>query len=1115
MAPPLSLGPFDLSRPLGRGGMGEVWHAVHTASGVPVAIKVLSGVHAARRSFHALFRDEVRAVAALDHPGVVRVYDAGSVSAEAEAASGGALQAGCPWLAMELASRGALSDLPGPADWTELRDGIAAILDALAHAHARGVIHRDLKPGNVLLCGPDDPRPGLKLTDFGLAFAMDRDGDRVGMGGTPQYMAPEQFRGDWRETGPWTDLYAFGCAVWEQVTGAPPFPGADVAALASAHAKAPLPALEPRFPIPAGLDRWLHGLLAKRPLDRVARAADAARQLAMLPEVRGASLVRSAPRATATLAVCLEDPSAEWRLADLDEDDLATEQVALPTLTPVFPETWALPVVELGPRLVGAGLGLSGLRDPPLVARGPERDRLWAQLGAVYASRTPRLVALRGPRGVGKTRLADWLSQRADELALAEVVHVPHHQGVDGALTRVLRLGGLSPEDRRTRAERVVTELGASAVAVALVGAVAGGERRLGPAERWGALRVVLELRCRRRPVLVWLRDAALASDALGFAAALLSERLPVLVGLDLDDDEPPVDVDGLARLLATPGAEVLDLAPLSGHALQALGEGLGLEAPLAAAVASRASGVPLFAVQLVQDWVQRGALVAGGAGFVLAPGETGRIPDALHALWTSRVRALGPHAEAALQVAAALGSTFELSAWEHACAALGRPLPADLVDGLLVQRLARRTDGGLVFVHALLRESLLRSLPADEVAAVHRACAAGRATLPREGARLSGIGAHLFAAGDLEQAFAVSLECYRVSDHAGNIYDATDAITRAEQILTTLRVPDTDARWAEVYTRRAILELSRGRPTEAYARASQAEWAARRTDRAEHLVESLRVQAVSCSMLGRTEPAEAAAAECLLLARTHGLGAWVGRAYNTLGDLARLTGRLDEALTAFRAAAEHPDASRITQADAWVGQGACHVQRGELNAAERCYRAAEPLVANDSVGAAVNSGLGEVARKRGRYDEACVHYARAIERLALLGADRAVVPSMNLALVHLARGAWAEARALVEPLQARLRASGRKALASACSALLATCAAADGDADGFTARCGEVTRVREKGFTDADMGWALERAGELWADAGRADLARVAFSEALEHLRQDAVAAARVQARL
>src|SRR5688572_22379583 len=115
--------------------MGEVWRGAHRAHGTPVALKVLPGAETSEDAFRA----EVRAAAALDHPGIVVVFDCGTTS------DGGA------WLAMELVEGGTLKDRCGRLAWPELRDTLVAILAALAHAHARGVVHRDLKPGNVLL----------------------------------------------------------------------------------------------------------------------------------------------------------------------------------------------------------------------------------------------------------------------------------------------------------------------------------------------------------------------------------------------------------------------------------------------------------------------------------------------------------------------------------------------------------------------------------------------------------------------------------------------------------------------------------------------------------------------------------------------------------------------------------------------------------------------------------------------------------------------------------------------------------------------------------------------------------------------------------------------------
>src|SRR5262245_52737323 len=227
--PSIPLGPFRLDRCIGRGGMAEVWSGVHAAQNVPVAVKVMIGERAREASFRAAFRNEVQAVASLDHPGIVMVFDHGEISPEAEEISRGLLAAGSPALAMELADGGTLGSLSAAGvTWRELRQALLDLLDALAHAHARGMVHRDLKPNNILVFRNGGGPPRLKLADFGLAQAVElqmRDDSTEVICGTPSYMSPEQLQGHWRDYGAWTDLYGLGCLAWTLAAGKPPFGG--------------------------------------------------------------------------------------------------------------------------------------------------------------------------------------------------------------------------------------------------------------------------------------------------------------------------------------------------------------------------------------------------------------------------------------------------------------------------------------------------------------------------------------------------------------------------------------------------------------------------------------------------------------------------------------------------------------------------------------------------------------------------------------------------------------------------------------------------------------------------------------------------------------------------
>lgn len=278
----IPLGPFELIKPIGRGGSCEVWRGVHRDQGHPVAIKVVFGRKARTPRFISAFREEVRAVAGLSHPSIVMVFDYGLIPPETASQSGGKLQEGSPFLVMELGEE-TLHAFTDRLSWPQIYKILLSLLDGLAHAHARGVIHRDIKPANILVC---DNHKQVKLSDFGLAHAMERnEAPRHAreMVGTPSYMAPEQFELRWRDYGPWTDLYAFGCTTYAMLSGFPPFGRTEqLEDMMAAHLYKPVPSLPPRLPVPKGFMGWLRKLLAKDPRCRFQRPADAALSLVQI-----------------------------------------------------------------------------------------------------------------------------------------------------------------------------------------------------------------------------------------------------------------------------------------------------------------------------------------------------------------------------------------------------------------------------------------------------------------------------------------------------------------------------------------------------------------------------------------------------------------------------------------------------------------------------------------------------------------------------------------------------------------------------------------------------------------------------------------------------------------
>ncbi len=806
----LSLGPFTPIEPLGRGGMGVVWRALHVDTGLPVALKVLRPEARTRVLLEGI-RNEVRAVASLDHPHIVGLYDQGLVSDEAAHDSGGRLQAGTPWLAMELCEGGSLASQP-PHSWMDLRAILLQLLDALAHAHARNIVHRDLKPGNVLFGGQ---RPGIKLTDFGMAYLLDRhlsgrSREPFG-GGTMAWSSPEQIQRRWADQGPWSDLYSVGVVAWWLIDGRRPFEGSPEE-MAEGHLRRALPRLKPRFRAPAGVEDWLHHLLAKPPERRYAFAAEAARGLLALPEVG----VRSEPEPSNVTLVSLHH--------DRDDPDWPSELDPTP-----IPRNWrAGRSPRTRPEQLGAGLGLHGLRRSPLVGRSHEQDLLWSELSQAYRHRRGRLVVLRGATGTGKSRLATWLLQRVHELAAAEPLWTGHSQrreGSRGGLVELVARHARCVDRRRNevlgRVTRVLARQGVQDIdeVLTLTELIQPLRREEGlqldrDARQAAVLRYVGRL-ARRRPVVLVLDDVQWGLESLLFVERLLEERLPVLVVATVQEEDLAdrhAEQVTLARLSRHERVLELALEPLGEEACRQLLRDLGLEPALAARVAERSAGNPLFAVQVVGDQLERGALEPGPQGLRLAPGARIRLPEGLRRMWSSRLRNLlesRPTWRQPLAVAALLGVEVDLVEWGVACRLAGLEPPPELWPELVARRLATAEERRRRFGSAMLREVCE---PSPELApALHRACAQALEALDQPGRR----GRHLLLAGEGERGLEPLLEAVVRRVTEGRYPAAEDLLNRYDRACDELELGPEDPRRLVGLLRRAHLVSLQGRLSE------------------------------------------------------------------------------------------------------------------------------------------------------------------------------------------------------------------------------------------------------------------------------------------------------------
>lgn len=962
------IGPFTLHRRLGAGAAGEVWAA--SRGGSEVALKVIRAGVEARQM--ATFRAEVRALAALSHPAILDILDAGVDGART-------------WIAMELASGGSLAPRCGALSWPEAKALFTVVLQGLAHAHARGVIHRDLKPENVLLCGPDDERPGWKIADFGLALLAE-EATVAQHGGTPAFMAPEQRARDGRAFGPWTDLFAFGQLASTALGGperadrvGPPGLGPLVARLVH-------PAVSERYPC----------------------AADVLAALDALPDAppdRSAATPEPAPARATWIDDAWSDPSVS--IGTLTD-------APAPRVIAGFPSPWR-PVAP--PRPGSASLEILALREPELVGREAERDAIGAALAAVATKQTARWVLLRGPAGVGKGRLAGWVAARAHETGAARVVRAGHAaeagpgHGLAAALLRAHQVG--TPADAAS-CQRPWP------VAVEALARMAQGSLTV-HAEA-AACTDVLAAMAHDRPVVIGFDDAQWAAASLE-VAALVSERLPLLWLACARDDalaERPHESAALDRLLARPGAVTLRLGPLDDADARSLVDRALLVAPqLREELIRQAHGNPMHLMQLLRDRAERGALEATPRGFRTRAGLAPGLPAGLLDLWTARLdRVLAPgptEGRRAATAAAVLGQQVSEAEWRAVCAARGITDPDPLLEALRANHLVEPVPDDparFSFAHGMVREALLR---VGDLAPFHGA-AAEVVTDPVRRAR------HLLAAGRPREAIPLLLEAaeaaaargvYRVSD------ETLDDLERAAADL-----PPDDPVHGRVAMRRLTALQHRDRHADVVLTArTVVDEAARSGDR-DLEIRARTALGAAQRYLGSLDLAEQQFEAALALAG--GDPHHTAHVRSHLGYCHLRRGRLNEALADFSAAVPYFEATGDTHmmANAELARCSIAVSAGRFTDAighAQAAAVAGRAAGNDLLLLHAENSQAVAAHLAGDLDAAEAGYQRTLVMARKYGGPSQepliATLSANLAVAWIDRGRFQAAREVLDPL--------------------------------------------------------------------------------------------------
>lgn len=1094
--------------------MGEVWLAEHITQQLPVAIKVLDS--SKPHSLRALksFRKEVRASAALDHPNIIKVFDYGIIDPKLCPESGEQLAPGSPYFVMEYARGGSLNKLAHTLSWPQIRDILLTILRALSHAHARGVIHRDLKPGNILLRQGSQALDDLVLSDFGLAWAI-RDAESLAttsqarLLGTPAYMAPEQINNQLHNQGPWTDLYALGCLTWLLIHGQTPYGVEPTDEVLRAHISGKLPPWDPIVSVPDSLRSWLKVMLASDPGARFGFAATAARELYHLDSLSGAS--------------------------------------ALPTL---WEESEPSPPHQ---NLSGVGLGLYELRPVPLVGRQKERKQLWAEFHATLDTRSPRIVLMRGGAGVGKSRLAQWLIQRVHERGLAIPMiagHEPNPQAFDGIakmLAHEMRSIDLdrpkalkrakshlkrwrTPDDTPEILEQDALTL--TDILHPLRGGISSSAALGLRSDQWRERQLTLlrhlDRITRAHPVVVWLDDIQWASEALSLVKAAMTvwnRPLPVLFVMTLrEESHSPqrAEYHQLEELLSMPLAirqlEIEPMEPLTHNAL--LKKLLPLDERLTSEVERRAGGNPLFTIQLIGDWVQRGVLRADGNRWALAPGEDLSIPSDIHQLWRQRINQIAHmfdrderlRAEIALENASVLGRDILPQEWIDACALMGVTIPDGLIERMIKHRMAQASDVGWSFYHEMLRESLqLLAKKSGRLSEHHRACAM---MLQRRYGNARGhvserLAYHLLGAGLYDDALEPMLDALNNLRIQGEFVQANKLLARWQEVIDKLRLSHGDPRQIKGLLARAHLHISAGEIDEARRSLDAA------TQHAElnHDPQLLACVYLSRGLLARKRGSTQLTLDelfrALELFREASPDKDLGRCLVSLGEVHVTLGKFNEAKTflleaieIFRALRSH---DALGQALMSLGemfyennnttQGARFIQEAIAQFQHQSNRIALALCYNLQ---------GEIARKRGELDDAVHYYQRSLALMRAIGSRDAIYPSVNLGFTMLERSDYAGASKILEPLTRELEEQQRWAYLACTQLGLACCDAAVMDWDSWDERFekarAHIIRARA---VEPDAAALAERTGTQCASLGHKVRARRAFELALEQLTQ------------
>ena len=710
---------YEVVSVLGEGGMGIVYRCKDLATGQEVALKrVIPPETKLAAEYIMWFYKEARALAALDHPCIVRAQDFGQ------------LKDGTPFLTMDLVTGVSLHDLSQTANRFELIWHVLdQILGALAQAHARGIIHGDLKPSNVLVEEVPGHPPKIHILDFGLAWLKQDPHDERLDGakpmefaphagaGTPGYMAPEQIQHEMHHVCGATDLYALGCILFKLLSGRSVFSG-DPKELLRLHAFEKVPELRLAIPAPEQVTAFVKRLLAKRPWDRWEFASEA----------------------RAAWSAWRPDPDVDGGVFSFPPLPHKASSPAAPTTRLSGPPRGK--TEALAPAAPQRAPGLLSIRPSPLVGRDDVRHVLREVCDEVIEGigEPHRLIILVGPAGVGKSRIAEWLCEVVHEEGTMIPLRARYRRirsPLDGMLGGVTHYFNFERSDRNTIEKSLLLRWRVNADdknGRAWVAGAAEWVRPLAPDQPVGpsGIRFTLDsFETRRLVIRYTLRRIARGRPLLFFLDDLHNSGQTTFEGLlRVHQEEPDQRIVMLATVrsedvqLGTPQAEqlrqlreamngiVIDVKPLEAETTAALlRASLPLDDAAAQEAARRSRGNPLFALQQLHAWALAGNMQIQDGVYRVPEDVLSVRPQTTAELWDSRVLAMPESHRMAAYAVATLGGDIRRNVLHTLLLRLGLAADDAIVSLQNAEIILPRGAGRYNWPHALLQEHLLAQL--------------------------------------------------------------------------------------------------------------------------------------------------------------------------------------------------------------------------------------------------------------------------------------------------------------------------------------------------------------------------------------------------------------------